>query len=289
MSLVRFFGRWQEQAASVDASGRWGRWVEREPGLAAAGSAAELGDLVADRSDPGRANEFLLALVRVASVDGGEVAATFVAALLVPGGDRMVRSLWSLGAEVEQIVAGQLWIQVRVYPWRDRPRAVAKNTLMETRRAVLADFGATTAISTPLVPLPPPEMAEVLDQRAANLTTDLVADLALLDVLVWARARGVLTTSAALLLWDLVVLASDNQRRTGRQTRARGIGSLEAAARAANERGLTERSVRRQRDRAVSALRLVQGEYARDRAGDEVLAALALVEVGAPSSDGGAS
>jgi len=115
MSLVRFFGRWKEQAAAADASGRWGRWVDCQPGLAAAGSAAQLGQLVTDRSDPARANAFLLALVQVGSVDGGvdEIAATFVASLLVPGGDRMVRSLWSLGGEVEQIIAGQLWIQIR--------------------------------------------------------------------------------------------------------------------------------------------------------------------------------
>jgi len=290
MSLVRFFGRWQEQAAAADASGRWGRWVDCQPALAAAGSAAQLGQLMTDRSDPARGNGFLLALVQVGSVDGGidEVAATFVASLLVPGGDRMVRSLWSLGSEVEQIIAGQLWIQIRVYPWRNRPRAVAKNTLMETRRAVLADFGASTAISAPLVPLPPPEMAEAIEQRAAALIAEPGPDLVLLNVLMWARARGVLTAAAATLLWDLVVLASDSLQRSGRVGMARGTGSLDAATRAADARGLTPRSVRRQRDRAVSALRLVQDDYARDNAGDGDLSDVrALARVGAPSRDGG--
>ncbi len=292
MSLVRFFGRWQEQAAAADAAGRWGRWVDCQPGLAAAGSAAQLGQLVTDRSDPARANAFLLALVQVGSVDGGvdEVAATFVASLLVPGGDRMVRSLWSLGGEVEQIIAGQLWIQVRVYPWRNRPRAVAKNTLMETRRAVLADFGVSTLISAPLVPLPPPEMAEAIEQRAAALIAEPGPDLVLLNVLVWARARGVLTAAAASLLWDLVVLACDSLQRGGLEGMARGTGSLAAAAQAADERGLAPRSVRRQRDRAVSALRLVQGDYARDHAGAGDLSEVsALAQVGAPSRDGGQS
>ena len=292
MSLVRFFGRWQEQAAAVDASGRWGRWMDGQPALAAAGSAAELGRLVRDRSDPARANTFLLALVQVGSVDGGvdEVAATFVASLLVPGGDRMVRSLWSLGGEVEQIVAGQLWIQIRVYPWRTRPRAVAKNALMETRRAVLADFGASTAISVPLVPLPPPEMAEAIEQRAADLTAEPSPDLVLLNVLVWARAHGVLTAAAATLLWDLVVLASDSLQRSAPEGMARGTGSLDAATRAADARGLAPRSVRRQRDRAVSALRLVQDDYARDHAGaGDLNDVRALAQVGAPSRDGGPS
>ena len=292
MSLVRFFGQLQEQAAAVDESGRWARWVDGQPALAAAGSAAQLAQLVTDRSDPARANELLHALVRVGSVDGGvdEVAATFVAALLVPGGDRMARSLWSLGGEVEQIVAGQLWIQVRVYPWRVRPRAVAKNILMETRRAVLADFGAATPIGVPLVPLPPLELTEVIERRPADLTTEPSPDQVLLNVLVWARARGVLTDAAATLLWDLVVLACDSVQRGGPAWMARGAGSLDAATRAANTRGLTSRSVRRQRDRALSALRLVQDDYARDDAGDgDRNAARALAQVGAPSRDGGRS
>jgi len=177
-----------------------------------------------------------------------------------------------------------------VYPWRNRPRAVAKNTLMETRRAVLADFGVSTLISAPLVPLPPPEMAEAIEQRAAALIAEPGPDLVLLNVLVWARARGVLTAAAASLLWDLVVLACDSLQRGGLEGMARGTGSLAAAAQAADERGLAPRSVRRQRDRAVSALRLVQGDYARDHAGAGDLSEVsALAQVGAPSRDGGQS
>ena len=272
MSLVQFFGRWQEQAAAADESDRWGRWVACQPSLSAAGSAARLGQLVADRSDPARANAFLFALVRVGSAEGGidPAAATFVASLLVPGGDRMARSLWSLGGEVEQIIAGQLWIQVRVYPWRARPGAVAKNVLMETRRAVLADFGADTATNVALVPLPPPEIADVVDQHTPELADEPTADQVLLHVLVWARGRGILTAAAATLLWDLVVLASDSLPPSHRDSAARGAGSLAAAARAADSRGLSPRSVRRQRDRAVSRLRLVYDDYARDTAGDPI-------------------
>ncbi len=296
MSMVQFFGQWQEQAAAADESDRWGRWVACQPSLAAAGSATRLGQLVADRSDPARANAFLLALAQVGSVDGGAdpAAATFVASLLVPGGDRMARSLWSLGGEVEQIIAGQLWIQVRVYPWRTRPGAVAKNILMETRRAVLADFGASTATSVALVPLPPPEIADVVDQRSPDLADEPTADQVLLNVLVWARSRGILTAAAATLLWDLVVLAADltpnisshptsqpNGSDRGHGT-ARGAGSLAAAARAADSRGVSPRSVRRQRDRAVSTLRRVQNDYARDNADDRAgLDLRALVPAGA--------
>ena len=139
------------------------------------------------------------------------------------------------------------------------------------------------------MPLPPPEMAEVVDQFASSVVADPVPDLALLNVLVWARARGVLSPAAALLLWDLVVLASDSLQRSGREGMARGTGSLEAAAKVGNERGLTPRTVRRQRDRAVSALRLVQNEYARDHDGGDDLRAVSLVGAGACSGDGSRS
>lgn len=266
MSLVRFFGRWQEQAALVDASGRWARWVECQPGLEVAESAVGLGRMAADRTDPARANDLLLALVRVGSVDGGvdELAVTFLASLLVPGGDRLARSLWSLGGDVEQIIAGQLWLQLREYPWRTRPRAVAKNTLMETRRSVLADFGAATATRAALVPLPPVELAQTLERHVDVAPVEPPADLALLDLLVWARSRQVLTADAATLLWDLAVLAAEETQRTGRAGRARGVGSLQAATQVAQSRGLATRSVRRQRDRALSALRLVQADYRGD-------------------------
>jgi len=137
MSLQQYFGRWEEQAHTIDASGSWRTWSDAQPVLAQVGSAAALGVVVMDRRQPVRANQLLLALVRAGSADGGvdQQAATFVASLLIPGGDRIIRSLSSLGPDIDAIVAGQLWIQVRAYPWRHRPRAVAKNILMETLRS----------------------------------------------------------------------------------------------------------------------------------------------------------
>ena len=146
MSLQQYFGRWEEQARTVDASGAWRAWATAQPVLEDVGSALALGEAVMDRGQQGRANELLFALVLIAAAEGGADpnAATFVASLLVPGGNRIIRSLTSLGPEVDAMVAGQLWIQVREYPCASRPRAVAKNILMDTRRAVLRDYGAST-------------------------------------------------------------------------------------------------------------------------------------------------
>lgn len=289
MSLDQFFGRWQEQARTADHSGRWRRWVEAQPALGQVGSAYVLGEAVTDRGQPARANELLYALVRAGSVDGGvdESAVTFVASLLAPGGERLVRSLATLGSDVGAVVAGQLWLQVREYPWRCRPRAVAKNTLMDTRRAVLADYGASTPTRAPLVPLAPPELAAAVDRRAAALVDDKAPDVELVELLVWARARGVLAAADAALLWELVLLASDEHRASGTGWLARGVSSLQAGRAVAASRGVTARSVRRQRDRAVGALRLVSDDYEVGRPGDvHPDRVCVLTEVGALSREG---
>lgn len=263
MSLDRFFGRWQEQAHTADESGRWRRWVGAAPALGDVSSAYALGEVVTDRMQQARANELLYALVRVGSVDGGadESAVTFVAALLVPGADRLVRSLCSLGSDVAAMVAGQLWIQVREYPWRSRPRAVAKNTLLETRRAVLADYGATAPARAMLVPLAPPELVTAVEGRAPMPVDERGPDVELIEVLAWARNRGALTRQDAALLWELVLLACDEQSSGWAAGMARGVSSVYAGERVAAAWGVNPRSVRRRRDRAVRALRLVSRDY----------------------------
>ncbi len=71
MSLQEFFGRCEEQARTINASGAWSRWTAAQPALAQMGSAVDLCDVVMDRAEPAQANDLLLALVRAGSVDGG--------------------------------------------------------------------------------------------------------------------------------------------------------------------------------------------------------------------------
>jgi len=258
MPIEQFFGRADEQAQLTDDSGRWGMWVQAQPGLGQVPSAATLVELIHDRAQPKRANELLLALVQVGSADGGadEAAATFVAALLAPGGNRIIRNLTTLGPDVADIVAGQLWLQVRDYPWRAKPRAVAKNVLMDTRRAVLRDYGASTQRRAALVPIPSPDDASRGDHALERVTFDAqVPDLALLQLLVWATAWRVLRPQDAALLWDLVLVDADLRTTITKPLSHGGAGSKRAAARFADDRGVTSRHIRRQRDLAVSALR----------------------------------
>lgn len=263
MSLQQFLGRWQQLAQLADAAGWWRGWIAAQPVLGQVASACAVGEAVEDRDAPGRANELLLGLVRVGSVDGGvdERAATFVASLLVPGGNRIVCDLSSLGPDVDAVVAGALWLQVRQYPWRRRPRAVARNTLMDTRRAVLAEFGATTGRRPALVPVAPLELTEAVDRRGGEGGGgQVVADLALLRLLVWAQAGGLLGRGDAALLWELVLAGTDPQTAVAPAGGIRGVGSPETV-RVAAARGVSARTVRRERDRVVRRLRRVAGDF----------------------------
>ena len=268
MPIEQFFGRSAERAAMADDSGRWGTWVRAQPTLSQVGSAVALVDVVHDRNQPQAANELLLALVRVGSADGGvdESAATFVATLLAPGANRIIRTLTSLGPEVADIVAGQLWLQVRDYPWRGKPNAVAKNILMDTRRAVLRDYGASTHRRAALVPIPSPDDVDPRDHALERVTFEAqVPDLALLQLLVWATAWGILRRGDAALLWDLVLvdaLVADDPDQTLRP--GGNVGSWEGAKRFAAALGMTERHLRRRRDHAVSALRVASDAFRDD-------------------------
>jgi hypothetical protein len=151
-------------------------------------------------------------------------------------------------------------LQVREYPWRRRPRAVAKNVLMETRRAVLAEYGATTARRAALVPLEPLALTEAADRRGDRGGEQVVADLALLHVLAWARAGGVLGAADVALLWDLVLAGTDPYTEVLSAAGIRGVGSPETV-RVAAARGTSARTVRRQRDRALRRLRVAGGDF----------------------------
>jgi hypothetical protein len=102
--------------------------------------------IVADRAHPGRADALLGALVRLGAVDGGndQDAAGAVVLLLSNGAARLAGQLRNLSGDIDQIVAGQVWLQIREFPWRRRREAIAANILMDARRALLRDLGVDT-------------------------------------------------------------------------------------------------------------------------------------------------
>ena len=137
---------------------------------------------------------------------------------------------------------------------------------MDTRRAVLRDYGASTHRRAALVPIPSPDDVDPRDHALERVTFEAqVPDLALLQLLVWATAWGICVAATRALLWDLVLvdaLVADDPDQTLRP--GGNVGSWEGANGSPPLSGSTERHLRRRRDHAVSALRVASDAFRGD-------------------------
>lgn len=266
MSPMQHMGMtWSVLVERVERSGRWSAWVTAEPALASVRGLEELVAVAGDSSDPGRADVFLAALVRLAAVDGGndQDAAHAVAMLLANGAANLAGQLKNLSEDINQIVVGEVWLQIREFPWRRRRRAIAQNILMDARRAVLRDLGVDTRRCSRGV------VVILVDTTAGGAATgdtsrlvddDDVAgwgdELTLVEVLEWATFNDVVTDQDAAILLELASLEVAGA--------VRGLSSAAEISAVATRRGVSEKTVRRSRDRAVRCLADAQQAYLRD-------------------------
>ena len=289
-----------------EASRRWPEWVASDPRL---GVVAEFDVLRAwlPSVDRDASDEVLLALSMLAAPDGGDdiAAAAALAKCLLPGACRLAGWLsrlptrevfrdsqpalagtWSAIERIDELVASQLWIEVRTFPWR-RLRKVAANILMNTRVGVLGEVGAFFYVSradrtwanTTLVEsfssrdltsaddgagytaeVPTERVAGALFHRPEILTDqsgpdgeDLSAADELLELLAWACEHSVISTADRYLLLCLVEEAD----RVETRNLTRGYGGLignEVSSRVAPRVGVSEATVRRHASRSMRAL-----------------------------------
>lgn len=239
----------------------WSRWCVAEPDLAQVRSLTEL-DLLRGSATDGP----LGALVRLAAMDGGddELAGIAVVHQLRGGVRRLVRQFRNLTDDVEAVVIGALWEQIRTFPWRRRTRSHAANLIYDTRTAVTALLlpGRTRGGGQPIVLIDP--QSWVMDALAgaevptASDTDCAVEDLA--DLLGWAVKNGVVTTADARLLVELVG-AGREEHRDPCPPWSRGACSLKAATKVAKRRGQCTKTVIRQRDQIVTRLRATAPQY----------------------------
>lgn len=228
------------------------RWAGLEPSL------AELKDLedLAWRLRPGvdrtRADELLGALVRLAAADGHDDpdAVLVLLHLLSDGAQVLAARLTDLTTDTLALVVGELTVQIRSFPWRRRTRAYAANLLLDTKKALWRELRPHRTRTHP-------EAGEVLidptDQAAATrLFPSCVQGqgddekLDLRDVLVWAERTGVAPGRDLALL-----LAIERTREYG------GPAQLHVAS----EWGISERTLRRRRDRTLTALQAASSSY----------------------------
>jgi hypothetical protein len=284
---------------------KWPSWVAADPRL---GVVEKFDDLRAwlPSVDSSASDEVLLALAMLAAPDGGDdiAAAAALAKCLLPGACRLAGWLstlpprevfrdsqpvaagsWSAVERIDELVASQLWIEVRTFKWR-RLGKVAANILINTRVGVLREVGDFFHVSradrtwanTTLVEsfsagdLTSPDggadyqAAMPTERSAAALfhRPEILADAGpeqeepsateeLLELLAWACENQVISAADRYLLLCLV----DEADRIETRNLTRGYGGLlstEVTRRVAPRVGVGEATVRRHGSRTVRAL-----------------------------------
>lgn len=195
-----------------------------------------------------------------AAFDGADDrdAALVLAWFLLPTALRVRRRLGLADDRVDEVLAAQLWVEVRGLPWR-RPHWVAAKVAGQLREGVLLDCGAPThhmphRLSTvSMGPVDPADDRLVEDE-------DPAAELA--ELLAWACAEDVITDEDRELLVSLIEAAkrlqADGHAREGGVA---GLSSRQLSAVVAQEWGVCARTVRRRTARCVAALSEAAGEY----------------------------
>lgn len=286
---------------------KWPAWAAADPRLAVVDSFGDLRSWL-PAVDHAASDEVLLSLAMLATPDGGDdtAAAAALAKCLLPGACRLAGWLstrppreifrdsqpvtagtWSAVERIDELVASQLWIEVRTFKWR-RLRKVAANILINTRVGVLREVGdpfyvsradrtwANTTLVEPFssgdltaadgdagtwsaTAMPAARVAGALFHRPEILADtgpeqeEPSATEELLDLLAWACQHQVISPADRYLLLCLVEEAD----RVDTRRLARGYGGLlsnEVSSRVAPRVGVSEATVRRHGSRSMRAL-----------------------------------
>ena len=283
---------------------KWPAWVAADPRLGVVDNFDDLRSWL-PTVDHETSDQVLLALAMLAAPDGGDdkAAAAALAKCLLPGACRLAGWLstlpprevlrdsqpvmagtWSAVERIDELVASQLWIEVRTFKWR-RLRKVAANILINTRVGVLREVGnffyvsradRTWANTTLVESFASGDLtgadcgagysAEMPTERVAGALfhrPEILADAGpeeepsateeLLELLAWACDHKVISPADRYLLLCLVEEAERVQTRR----LARGYGGLlsnEVSSRVAPRIGVSEATVRRHGSRSMRAL-----------------------------------
>jgi len=138
MSVADYFGLDDpESPMMAEARAGWTRWCADEPNLAVVADLADLRGWTR-RAAREEKDRVLGRMAEIATDD--EAARIALVWLLLPGAIMLADGLRDLTPDIDELVAGQFWIEVARSD-RHPPRGVAKAILNGTRRAVLAELG----------------------------------------------------------------------------------------------------------------------------------------------------
>lgn len=281
----------------------WPEWALTDPRL---GVVQEFDDLRGwlDSVSREKADQVLLVLAMLAAPDGGDdsAAAAALAKCLLPGAAslagwisrrlsdtparRVMRDLQPVDTVsptemINQVVAAELWIQVRSFPWR-RLTKVAANIVTETKIGALRVLGhvidrndRTWAVTYPVEVLARGDFGgvglAVTQGSRALLGRELLgckdpvlltaepdgqpsAALELLEVLEWALDQNVISVEDRHLLLCLVDEAEQIGGRLIGRGNCGGLLATELSQRVGDRVGRAEATVRRRAARSVRAL-----------------------------------
>lgn len=255
MSIHEELGLDVHEPSSI-ITARWAEWVTAEPVLAHVPDPHGLGEWLSKgrmRADPAHwqtANQVLLALARLAAQDGGNDrdAALVLAWLMLPAAATVARQYQDGDPDIDAIVAGQLFIQVRTYPWRTRPGSVGAGIGRDLRRHVGRELGIQAGQR--LVAVDP----VVLDTQPADPEQGEVAEVAVAALLDDAERAGAIDAGQRQLLEDVLAQADALGPVLVRNRSLGGLTSPAITDPIARRRAVSVRTLRRQVSRATAAI-----------------------------------
>lgn len=236
------------------ARDRWSNWRLEHQALDVVEDLLDLPTWMRN-AEPENADGVLLALAELASPEGGDdLAATGALAwLLLPGASLLAARLATLTPSIDEVLAAQLWVEARTFPWQ-RGRRVAANILMNARKAVMRDLGvgvaADPAWSRSILIAPTEDVWGVLPGPA----TDTQPEHELAELLEWACSQGVITEDDRALLVDVAATADRHQPRRAGRGHA-GLLANDVSTEVAHRHGVSPITIRRRTRRSVQALR----------------------------------
>jgi len=258
MSVADQLGLWDETSGLLALADQcWGQWATAYPALTHCCGVRELRSWLPG-ADNAEADEALHALATLAAVDGGDdiAAAAALAWALTPGACILANRLRTLTWHIDEVVAAQLWVEVRTFPWR-RLRRVAANVLKNTRAGVLRECDAKSQLERTD---PTWSRTNLIDPNAqlwgyASIRGQYPASPGqeLLKLLAWACENRVITGADRALLLCLVEAADRAApRRVDRGTGGLMANNLSEAV--AQKWGIDPRTVRRRVRSSMDAL-----------------------------------
>jgi hypothetical protein len=252
---------------------RWSTWSAHDERLGAVAEFEEFRDWLRTAGVEER-DDALYALAWMAARDGGDdvIAGAALAWALLPGAATLAARLAGFSPRIDDLVAAQLWIEVRSFPWKRRHR-VAANILLSTRAGVLHDLGETGQVirtdrvwaTTFLLFGSLLEGDDVLTGRARDgLSVDFHADPTPAQeveaLLGWGVGEGLISDLDRRVLIELI-----DEAETTTPTRVRtangGLGGREITRRVGSRLGVSPATVRRHVTSSVAALAAASDRY----------------------------